>query len=246
MFQRTIVLPMLWFRLGFGVNRHAINKMAVFPGLGLCFNRIRKNANSNVVALLWELESGRVEEIRSAKRSAGKIYSLPWRTLLCIERFGFFVVTRNPYARVLSAFLEKFRREKYVRRYRAFDLTPSGFKEFLSFLASGGLARNTHWDLQVKSLFLPIERYEAVLRFESLQDDLEAYLARRGLSGRMTGERIDYDADAGKTTGAASRLSDFYDDEAKALVARLYAADFEKLGYDPDRLDGARLPISSP
>lgn len=244
--QRSIVLPVLWLRLGLGVNRQAINKIAVFPGLGLCFNRIRKNANSNIVALLWEIESGRAEEIRSAKRSAGKIYALPWRTLLAIDRLGFFVVARNPYSRALSVFLEKFRREKYVRRYRAFDLTPAGFKDFLRFLAGGALARNSHWDLQVKSLFLPLDRYEAVLRFESLQGDLAAYLARRGISGRVKTERFNYDADAGKTTGAAHRIDDYYDAEAMDLVARLYAEDFARLGYDPGRLDGGRPPGPSP
>ncbi len=58
------------------VNHRAWKKVAFYPGLGLAYNRIKKNANTTVVMLLREMESGAAETRAAAKRNSRKLLDL--------------------------------------------------------------------------------------------------------------------------------------------------------------------------
>lgn len=222
-------------RYGKGVaNRAALRHLAFFPNLGVAFNRVKKNANSALILLLHEMETGQSAVSAQAKDQTPNLFELPRAELDRLDRFAVFTTIRDPYSRVLSAFLDKFRQEAYRRKHGAFDLTPDGFDAFLVWLEQGGLKRDAHWDLQTKLLALPLDRFDAVLRFETLRADFAAFLALRGLwlpEDALVGE---HRGDTGKQTGARNRQAEFYSPERALRVARLFAPDFDALGYDPD------------
>lgn len=220
-------------RFGPDLRAFSLHRVAVFPGLGLAYNRVKKNANTSLTILLRDLDGGGLAQRDIAKWEALTPLDLPRGERALLDRLAWVVVVRDPFSRTLSAFLDKFREEKYCRKHGDFPLTPEGFAAFLRYLDAGGLARDGHWDLQTKLIVGPLDRFDAVLRFETLGADLSAALARLGTP--FDPERLQraYPSDERKQTGASGRLAEFYTPEAEAVVARLYAKDFAALGYAP-------------
>lgn len=232
--KTAVALSILAYRFGiFQVNWKAWKRVAIYPGLGLAYNRIKKNANTTVVMLLREMETGSVESRKAAKDNSPKVRDLSFSQILRVRECCFFVVVRNPYSRVLSAFLNRFFSpdENSRRQDLGFELTPSGFAAFVEWLKDGGLDKNAHWDLQTKLMFLPLEKYDFVVRFENFKPEMLALLEGRGLSaptGRLDGL---YPTDTNKKTSSDSRLQEFYTPRLAEIVAELYAKDFDELGY---------------
>lgn len=209
----------------------ALRRVAVFPGLGLAYNRIKKNANTSVLLLLRELETGTPEARAEAKWNVSTLLDIAPADQHQIAKLTYFVVIRNPYSRVLSAFLDKFRHEKYRRKHGAFALTHAGFADFVAWLDNGGLTRDAHWDLQEKLIALPFEQFDRVIRFETFRDDMIAFLGDQGISAPDGSLQTLFPADEGKQTDADKKLQTYYTPETAARVARLYARDFKTLGY---------------
>ncbi|MCB1397389.1 MAG: sulfotransferase family 2 domain-containing protein [Rhodobacteraceae bacterium] len=228
------VIAVLRRRFGAGLRPATIHRVALFPELGLAYNRVKKNANTTLTILLRELSGGEAVHRDLAKWEAPTPYDLPLSQLGQLRRLRWIVVVRNPYSRVLSAFLDKFREEKYRRTHGDFALTPDGFAGFVGWLEQGGLAKDGHWDLQSKLIVGPLDRFDAVIRFESLGADLEAALTAGGIAFDAARLRAAYPSDETKQTGAASRMDGFYDAALAARVAQLYAEDFTALGYATD------------
>lgn len=219
------------------IQSRAISRVAVFPELGLAYNRIKKNANTSTIILLRQLEAGTIEERNVAKWNARTYFDLSYEDFERISDLQIFVIIRNPYSRVLSAFLDKFRSDRYRRQHGAFPLTPDGFGAFLQWLEKGGLNRDAHWDLQTKLMMLPLERYDTVIRFEHFREGLRKLLEARGIILPPDALQELFPSDLSKKTGSSDKLAAFYTHERAALVRKLYAADFDALGYatiDPD------------
>lgn len=228
-------------RYGHGVARKAaLRRLAFYPRLGLAFNRVKKNANSALVLVLHELETGESGQAARIKDAAPNLFDLPAAEIARLNDYAVFVSVRNPYSRVLSAFLDKFRFAEYRRQYGDFPLTPEGFGAFLDWLDQGGLARDAHWDRQVKLMALPLDSYDGVLRFENLQSDARTFFASRGLALPDGALGSEHRGDRGKETGADRQLAAYYTAGRAALVARLYAEDFGALGYNPAQAPGNR------
>lgn len=213
------------------INSGAVRRVAVFPNLGLAYNRIKKNANTSTVILLRQIETGMIEERNAAKWNARTFFDLSTSELKSLDHLHSFVIIRNPYSRTLSAFLEKFRSSHYQRRYGMFSLTPEGFGEFLVWLGKGGLTKDRHWDLQTKLMMLPLKGYDTVLHFENYQSELVALLETRGIKLPDNALHQLYPSDTTKNTGADAKLQQFYTPWRANLVREFFAADFAALGY---------------
>lgn len=233
--NRKIVPSLVERRFGSGaLNTAALKSVAVFPKLGIAFNRIKKNANSTSVVVLHRLETGVLEHELAAKRASLHLEKMPPTFWPAVGRLRYAVVVRNPYSRVLSAFMNKFAKATYVEAFRPYEITPQGFAEFLHWIANGGMEADAHWDLQRKLMLLPLDRYDEVIRFETYPEEMRALLGRQGVD--LTPE---IDALIGYSSGrhrsaANEKLAAFYTPELYALVRELYRDDFERLGYPVD------------
>lgn len=230
--RAPFVIAALRRRFGPGLRVAAIHRVAVIPELGLAYNRVKKNANTTLTLLLRELAGGGAAHRDIAKWEALTPYDLPLSERRTLAGLHWIVVVRNPYSRVLSAFLDKFREDKYRRSHGSFELSPVGFAAFVTWLEQGGLGKDGHWDLQSKLIVGPLDRFDAVIRFESLAADLEAALSGAGVAFDAARLRAAYPSDEGKRTGASGRMDHYYSRALAARVARLYADDFRALGYD--------------
>lgn len=225
------VMRALRRRFGDGLTVAAIHRVALYPELGLAYNRVKKNANTTLTILLRELAGGEAVHRDIAKWEATTPLDLPISQLHTLTALRWIVVVRNPYSRVLSAFLDKFREEKYQRSHGKFPVTPEGFADFVGWLEQGGLSRDGHWDLQSKLIVGPPDSFDAVIRFEALGADLEAALLASGVPFDAARLRAAYPSDEGKRTGASDRMDIYYTSDLADRIARLYAKDFEALGY---------------
>ncbi len=230
--KSVLVSLVLAARFGLrNVNWKAAKMVTIYPSLNITYNRIKKNANTTATILLREMETGIVDIRGHARNKSFNFQTLPFRSILALRQHCFFVVVRNPYSRVLSAFLDKFRDDEYRQLYGSFDLTPEGFAAFVAWLQEGGLSKNAHWDLQTKFLLLPLDEYDVVVRFENFEEGMLSLLKSNGFvppEDRLKGL---YPSDANKKTSSDLRVKEFYTPELADIVARLYARDFEGIGY---------------
>jgi hypothetical protein len=234
--KKSIILLALWYRFGIhNVNHNAIIRLAIYPNVGIAFNRVKKNANTSTVIFLRELESGSDEGRRVAKRKS--VYrKLPVSELIRLSRMRFLVITRNPYTRLLSAFLDKFRpgRDDYRKRYLDVDCDPEGFRKFVFWLKNGGLERDKHWDLQTKLMVLPLGLYDVVIKLEKFRIDMLKFFETEQKTIPADKLNFLHPSDSDKKTDAESLLHVFYTCDIKDIVYDLYKKDFDELLYCGD------------
>lgn len=222
--------------------------VAGFREFGLVFNRIKKAGNSTVVAFLSDLaaeERGRrALSVRDAKKSALKPSRCRWHEARSMRSYIWFTVVRNPYDRVLSAFLDKvaFDEEVTASGKKPFqdvpgrgEATPEGFAKFIGFLGEGGIHHDRHFWPQRELLIMPPGRYDLIGRLETLPEDMARLLTMIGrdpASARKLDKPHPLElAQPKKITGASAKRDSFYTHQLAAEVRRLYASDFETFGY---------------
>lgn len=221
------------------INDAAVKRLAVFPRLGVVYNRIQKNANTTTMLLLDSLETGRLRSIEESKGQHLLFYKT-WLTGGCrLADARYMVVVRSPYSRALSSFLFVFdlRRDSSVERYgRAFPITPTGFEDYLLWLKDGALSRDQHWDLQLRSLALPVEAFTDIVHVERYEQEMREFLGKTRLEdGRRAG--VDFAAlrqlGSPHATRTRARHDDFLNSATRQLIAEIYREDFTAFGYDP-------------
>lgn len=144
-------------------------------------------------------------------------------------RMARFTFVRDPYTRVLSAYLDKIvagRSYKGTRDYatkmRQRGVEDTGFADFVGYLERGGLYDNKHWAPQVELLG---DTWMAVYRVECIIEDLEA------LCNHLFGEWYGVQDSSEGLTHAGAHARDYYTEELRERVYALYRKDFEELGY---------------
>ena len=201
------------------------------------YNRIPKAANTTITKVLFEKTTFRP---RFARRSDPKYQFLrplflSGKDVTRLEREAFkFTFTRNPYSRVLSAYLDKVGRRRHQGlRFLAWAEQhdqPESFLGFCRYLDAGGLFLDMHWAPQVEILCLPLERFDFIGRVETIESDLIYVLDK--LFSESPIEPATGTLRAGTHTRASQKISEVYGKEEYTIISRLYDSDFEKLGYD--------------
>lgn len=212
------------------VNIDAVNRLCFFDKLGLVYNRVQKNANTTLVTILCSLNGLRYTHNIQAKNWCWQSYK-HYPSMGSISKK--ILIIRNPYSRVLSAFLEKFtyQRDKFVPLYGDFQPTPDGFKKFIEYLHHSGIQTNSHWNLQQTQIVAPLKYYDYIIRFENLADELEKMLFELNLMNNKINLLSLHPSDIGKKTNSDSKLKEFYTEDITKKVLNLYKQDFDFLSY---------------
>ncbi|MBL8907347.1 MAG: sulfotransferase family 2 domain-containing protein [Rhizobiales bacterium] len=220
-------------------------RCVVIPEHKVLYHRIPKNGNSSLVSTMLNIFEGgelaeRIEDKRYSKKVVQNVSELTRAQVDDLGAFTKFLIARNPYDRTLSAYLSKvvkrypkLKPEHPLKRDAGGDAGGTGppdFEGFCRYLAKGGLYVDHHWSPQHDYLVLPIADYDFVARLETIDADFPPIVAR---IAPWRDAKTLVREDAPHRTSAASKRAQFYTDASYAIVAELFARDFEVFGYDP-------------
>ncbi len=203
---------------------------------GFLYNRVPKTANS---VMTWMLATASAQAAGEPPPDRPKSYFPTPRRLSSsevarLEQDAFkFAIVRNPYTRTLSAYLDKIAaRKQQARTFETWRGAPvqrrePSFGEFCRYLDAGGVWDDVHWVPQTALLCEAPRWFDRIYRQETLGE------AADEIMGRIFGVAPEFPARVGpRPTGASKLIARHYDDEARGIVARLFAADFDAFGYD--------------
>lgn len=149
-----------------------------------------------------------------------------------------FAFVRNPYARLLSCYLDRVLDKRSVASREVqskIGKTDISFREFC-VMACGQESRNQndHWRRQCDDILLDRIDYDFIGKFERLEEDM------RQVSVDIFGDvlpEMELKKDRNHSpsrTNAQSKLMEYYTDDLKELVYDSYRDDFLKFSYSPD------------
>lgn len=243
-----------------GTNSNNSDHVMLYPQASCAYNRIKKSANSSTLMFIADtlkangltskmsIDPNDYSHYKNKSIQSGVSLNKIWRPqdLKRLQEYFWFTVVRNPYSRLLSAYLyvqkgqEKERGLSQVIDYPGLaKLNPSGFKEFINFLKhDDGIYKNKHWWPQTDLLFMPVNRFDFIAKTESLEQDLEYVFQQLGLSKNhnlslskphAAETSVDW-----KVTNANNKLLEFYDNKTTEIVYELYQSDFINFKYASD------------
>jgi hypothetical protein len=154
-------------------------------------------------------------------------------------RYVRFAFVRNPFTRILSAYLDKIvdrskrGRAEQVQVQKSLGvgvpISTVSFEDFLKIVRQQTLQEmDVHW-LPQASVLVGIPRLTFIGRFERLEDDLSNTL--RIIAPRNT---IAVEERRPHATGAREKIKDLITAEARDLIAEIYRDDFIRYGYSFD------------
>lgn len=161
-----------------------------------------------------------------------RMYQLPAETLKeVLESPDFFRFTfvRDPYSRVLSAYLEKMTKRGAVylsMEKSGFPETPD-FPSFVKLLSQNrkALMHDKHWRPQHVNLEYESVNFDFIGKFENFESDF-AHVWHK----LPTSISLDIDVRPHQTH-AAEKSSQHYDSETVELVTKIFSKDFKYFGY---------------
>ncbi len=149
-----------------------------------------------------------------------------------------FIFVRNPYTRVLSAYLDKIARKNDNKARKIFtqrlSLDPNedmSFKQFLHHLKKQSpRIMDPHWKPQTTYLFGGLIDYHFIGYFENFERDFKQML--KLIYPKFQEESFENKKKAGgHHTHSQSRLRDFYNNQTQELVYEIYKEDFYNFNY---------------
>ena len=168
------------------------------------------------------------------------------------EEFQFYAFVRNPYARLFSAWKDKFYnghhqgypplfRGNRLSELRSFARSQNGsgaregelipFETFVRYVLSGEIGRmDHHWDAQHAVLMMGRFQYSRLFRIEDERSEgLQTIFGKLGFAQEWTAAR------AGQLRNESGNdRPAWYDDDLAQGVYKKFQRDFDTLGYDRD------------
>lgn len=221
--------------------------MLIAPDYGFIFIHIPKTAGTSISAALEPLAGYRAPSlwVKLRRRLPGPLpprsdyFSAHAKADDVRDRIGAgvfdgfhsFCVVRNPYSHAFSHYghLGRFRHERIARRVQQMD-----FASYLAWRENG--LRHRHWHHVERVVFMGDQStfvtdaggrvlVQQICHFERLTTDLADLAARLDLPAFDLPHR----QDSGRVLGPRDRAA--FTPEAIATINRLYAADFDRFGY---------------
>jgi hypothetical protein len=150
------------------------------------------------------------------------------------ERYLFSCV-RNPFARALSAYLDKVETDEFVSNFKLRGSRPTSFEVFLRAIATYEPTQlNDHFRPQHINLNYPRLAYDAVFFLESPRAITHV------LEQITPGFRLERYAPHAR--GAAEKMAAHYSSTTIELVREIYAEDFDSFGYSRKLDDALEAP----
>jgi hypothetical protein len=153
-----------------------------------------------------------------------------------ITDFFVFSYVRNPYSRVLSAYIDKVEQEEAERDrlLPTLGLDPSTKPTFLEFLLAIQKQRDDwrdiHWSTQSRLLQINTIKYGFIGRFESFSVSFPRVLGRLGIPR----EHFEESYLPRHVTRANERIKDYIGPRELELIRSIYYADFANFAYGMD------------
>jgi hypothetical protein len=223
----------------------------VLPRHRLIYVCVPKSASSTIRSVLSSLESGappppdllfkrRCSGLKSPTQVGISSFHRLAKSAATL-RFSF---VRNPYARLVSAWADKFQGkpliagnpliDQYlVRRAAIGYVLPRGpdatlsFPQFVEYaIATADRRVDAHWQLQDDLVAMPGIKLDLIGKVETFRDDFSRVLDHVG-----AGDRFRQVIDVPLNTSQHRPWQDYYTDALAARVHRAYERDFDSFGY---------------
>ena len=235
---------------GFDAEAH----IDVLPAYSLIYVSLPKCASTTIKSFLAQLNAQTVQEpVRLHNRRVSGIRSPAQAGISTFYRIAKnpaslrFSFVRNPFARLVSAWADKFSGKRldsgdpFVEQYLSYRRAAGGapkaasedsvsFAEFARFASATATQRlNSHWNLQHDLMDFPGLELNLIGRVENFVADFARIVERLGPYARQC-------AHVATTHHNRSRHSpwrQYYTPEIVELVAKAYARDFDQFGYSP-------------
>lgn len=201
----------------------ADDRGCVDMSMGFFYNRIPKAANSTVMINLAKARFGVNIDSRETKRIFDTPSRLSEDEAAKFDDLFKFTVVRNPYTRVLSAYLEKIEKRARLKGKE------SSFRDFIIWLKSGGLKTNAHWATMQSLCLIPVENFDFIGKVETLDKDLRTIFNRISPNFEM-----EFRSRSEHATNANEKIIEHYTPEITSFVKEIYRKDFEAFGYSMD------------
>lgn len=207
-----------------------------------------KVACSTIKKTLQDLEAeiagvDPMPEVRNIHRK--RVSPLKSPSIIGIERFlellnnknlFKFSFVRNPFSRVLSAYLDKIQkntpeREKIIQRLGMDSNAEITLMQFLECISDTPIRKmDHHWRPQYYQIFFELIDYNMIGRFENFVHDFELILGK--LYPNQSPDKLKIKRYSPHSTQASARLSNFYTEHSIKLVQDIYKRDFDNFDYD--------------